>query len=257
MAANSTESKARPLLQMRGAAIPDLHDPQRIAVRDVNWEVSPGDYWAIGGLHSSGKSNFIFAVAGVLPPVEGTYLAFGTELTPGYEHGQLSPRLRIGTVFDGGRLLHHLSIAENIGLPFRYHRNLSLAEAASVVEPLLDFVGLAKQAGSLPGSIGRSRQQRAGLARALILKPEVLLLDTPLSGLDPREMIWWLDTLDRLAAGHPLLENQPLTIVVTTDDLRPWANRARQFAVLRNKRLAILRADEAARHASWHEEEPT
>lgn len=254
--ATETTSTSAPLLEMRGVDISDLHDSERIVVRGVNWSVHRGDYWAIGGLHGSGKTNFIFAVAGVLPPARGTYLAFGAELTPGYEQAQIAPRLRIGTIFDGGRLLHPLSIAENVGLPLRYHQNLSVAAATEIIDPLLEFVGMGAQATALPGSISRNWQQRAGLARALIMKPEVLLFDTPLSGLDPREMIWWLDTIDKLAAGHPLLDGKPATIVVTTDDLRRLATRARQFAVLKNKQLSVLNSEEVSQGPEWQAEEP-
>jgi phospholipid/cholesterol/gamma-HCH transport system ATP-binding protein len=247
-----------PFLEMQGVEIGDLHDPEKVVLRQVDWKVQAGDYWAIGGLQGSGKSNFLFAAAGVLPPRTGKYLAFGTELTAGYEHEKLAPRLRIGTIFDGGRLFHHLSIAENIALPLRYHLNLPLAEAARAVEPLLQFIGLQAEAATLlPGSLGRNWQQRAGMARALALKPDVLLFDSPLSGLDPREIFWWLDIIDKLAAGHPILGGKAATIVVTTDDLRPWANHARQFAVLKNKALVLLDGPEIEDRSSWQEEEPT
>lgn len=247
-----------PFLEMQGVEIGDLHDPEKVVLKNVHWKVQAGDYWAIGGLQGSGKSNFLFAAAGVLPPQAGKYLAFGTELTAGYEHEKLAPRLRLGTVFDGGRLFHHLSIAENIALPLRYHLNLPMAEVTRAVESLLKFIGLEAEAASfLPGSLGRNWQQRAGLARALVLKPDVLLFDAPLSGFDPREMGWWLDTIDKLAAGHPVLEGKAATIVVTTDDLRPWTNHARQFAVLKNKALVVLESREIEEYSHWHEEEPT
>lgn len=256
MTPNPTSRPA--VLEMQGVEIGDLHDLDRVAVKNVDWTVRAGDYWAIGGLQGSGKSNFLFAAAGVLPPQAGKYLAFGTELTAGYEHEKLTPRLRIGTVFDGGRLLHHLSIAENIAIPLRYHLNLPLAEATRAVEPLLEFIGMqGETAAFLPGSLGRNWQQRAGLARALAMKPDVLLFDSPLSGLDPRETVWWLETIEKLSAGHPILEGKAATIVVTTDDLRPWTNHARQFAVLRNKTLVILDSQGMREYSNWQEEEPT
>jgi ABC-type transporter Mla maintaining outer membrane lipid asymmetry ATPase subunit MlaF len=101
--------------------------------------------------------------------------------------------------------------------------------------------------------VNRNWQQRIGLARALALKPEVLLLDNPLTGLDPRDAAWWLDIVDALAAGHPIVDGKPLTLVVTGDDLRPWQNRARQFAVLKNRQFVSLgaRADLAG-HTETH-----
>ena len=83
-------------------------------------------------------------------------------------------------------------------------------------------------------------QKRVGLARALVLRPELLLVDDPLTGLDPRNTNWWLGFMDALSRGHPLLTGQPMTLVVTTTDLRPWKGHARQFAVLKDQKLSVL-----------------
>ena len=80
------------------------------------------------------------------------------------------------------------------------------------------------------------------MARALALKPELLLLDKPLSGLDPEDARWWLGMLDDLSKGHAIVDGKPVTIVATADDLRPWRGHARQFAVLRGKRLRVVAA---------------
>ena len=73
-----------------------------------------------------------------------------------------------------------------------------------------------------------------------MLKPEVLLLDNPLTGLDLRHRGWWLNFLDQLCKGHEVMNRRPMTLVVTADDLRPWRTRAKRFAVLKNKRFVIL-----------------
>ena len=107
---------------------------------------------------------------------------------------------------------------------------------------MLELTGLAPWSDCTPGMVGRSWQKRAGLARALMLKPEVLLLDNPLGGLDAQHSNWWLNFLDQLAGGHQLLRGQPMTVVVTADDLRPWKNNSRRFALLQDKRFAALGA---------------
>ena len=107
---------------------------------------------------------------------------------------------------------------------------------------LLECTELTPWAESTPGTLGRSWQKRAGLARALALKPEVLLVDNPLAGLDPRHVHWWLGFLDQLSKGHRLMHGRPVTLVVTTADFHPWKGHARQFAVLRNHGFVVLGA---------------
>src|SRR5207249_2259759 len=117
--------------------------------------------------------------------------------------------------------------------------NLSQEVAAEQSHDLLDALALAEWSDSTPGAIGRNWQKRVGLARALALKPELLLIDNPLAGLDLRHAHWWLSFLDGLVKGHQLLDGRKQTLVVTTPDLRPWKSQARQFAILREKRFTV------------------
>jgi phospholipid/cholesterol/gamma-HCH transport system ATP-binding protein len=230
----------RTILDLVDVSVGDLKDPHRVVLEGVNWHAAEGDYWVIGGLHASGKSNFIATLAGIMPPLAGTYRLFDESLS---SHGQLDrsvARRRLGIVFDGGRLIHDLTIGENIALPLRYHGNLTLEDVAEDTETLLKELELESFAASHPSSVGRNWQQRAGLARALALKPEVLLLDNALAGLDPRDAWWWLEFLDQLWRGHPLMQGKPLTIIATGDDLRPWRDRADRFAILKERQLIVV-----------------
>jgi putative ABC transport system ATP-binding protein len=229
----------RPALEMRGVAVGSMRNPETVVVEDVNWSVAPGDFWVIGGLQGSGKSDFLVMTGGLMAPVAGAYWFHG-EAMPIFEEDRLDDRLRLGFVFDGGQLFNHLTVLENVALPLRYHRNLSRAAAEPEVRQLLELTELAPWADSTPGAIARGWQKRAGLARALMLRPEVLLLGNPLAGLDLRHRVWWLNFLSRLSSGHPWMGNRPITLVATADDLRPWRNRARQFAVLKDKHLAVM-----------------
>jgi ABC-type transporter Mla maintaining outer membrane lipid asymmetry ATPase subunit MlaF len=234
-----------PALEMRDVTVTAVRNANHIVLEGVNWAVSVGDFWAVAGLLRSGKSDLMALAAGVTRPARGSCRIFGKELAAGFEREQLALRLRIGMVFDGGQLVHHLTLAENIALPLRYHFDDGGEAIDQRIRSLVEFTGLEPWAESHPAALNRNWQQRIGLARAVALKPEVLLLDNPLTGLDPRDATWWLNTLDSLAAGHPIVDGKPLTLVVTDDDLRPWRNRAKQFAILRDRQFLSLgtRAD--------------
>ena len=220
-------------LEMIGVDVVSLRRPDTIVLHDVNWLVREGDYWAVGGLLGAGKSDLLSTVGGIIPVGQGTYRIYGQEIVAGYEQSLLEARLKVGMVFDGGRLLNHLSLIENVALPLQYHQNLTAAECYQRAASLLEMVGLADYTTRMPGTINRRLQQRAGLARALALRPKVLLLDNPLSGLDPREALWWLNFLDQLSTDGT-------SLVVAADDLRPWRGRARQFAALKDRHFIRL-----------------
>jgi ABC-type transporter Mla maintaining outer membrane lipid asymmetry ATPase subunit MlaF len=125
-------------------------------------------------------------------------------------------------------------------LPLRYHKTMPLEEAENRVKEILELTQLASFGDHMPGSVGRNLKKRAGLARALILRPEVLLLDNPLGGLDLRQIGWWLNFLDQLSVGHRYLNGKPSTLVVTVEDLRPWRDRGKQFAILQQKKFVVV-----------------
>ena len=230
---------AAPVIQMQGVAVGSMRDQSLLVAEEVNWTVARGAYWVIAGLQGAGKSDFLMMTGGLMPPVAGNYELLG-EPMPIFDEPRLKQRLRLGLVFEGGQLFNHLTVAENVALPLRYHRNLSKAAAQPEVQQILEALELAPWADSTPGAIGRNWQKRVGLARALALKPEVLLVDSPLTGLDLRHVNWWLSFLTQLWKGHRLNEGRPTTLIVSAADLRPWQRRAGQFAVLRDKHLAVL-----------------
>jgi len=228
-----------PALELTALSVESRQDPGSAVLENVNWSVGAGEYWVLAGMHSAGKSDFLAMLAGLAPPLRGGFRLFGREM-PATGGQFLSERLRIGLVFDGGLLFQNLTIEENVALPLRYHRGLARGDIGNSVKTILEETGLSPWAGRLPGTVGRAWQKRAGLARALVLQPEVLLLDNPLGGVDSRHLQWWLGALDRLSAGRGFLEGRPMTLVVATDDLRPWRNRAAHFALLQKRRFSPL-----------------
>lgn len=230
---------SRPAIEMRGVSVATMKRATALVATDVNWTVEAGDFWVVGAPQLSGKTDFLMTVGGLRPPAAGEYFLLG-ERMPIFEQSRLAQRLKLGLVFDGGQLLGHLTVAENIALPLRYHQRLPARESEARVRELLEWAQLMPWANSTPANVGRGWRQRAGLARALALQPEVLLLDSPLTGLDGRQVWWWRGMLDELSRGHSIAGGRPVTLVVTADDLRPWRGHARRVACLEAGRLRVL-----------------
>ena len=205
-------------------------------VEGVNWRVFPENFWAIAGLFDSGNGDFLATAGGLQRPAKGRVKLFGYETFTIEEELLVEQRRRIGIVFaNGGRLFNRLTVAQNVALPLRYHRNWTEMEAEDSVREILEFTGLIASAQKLPGALGSPLQHRAALARALILKPEILLLDKPLQGMDFRHQQWTLDFLTTLSEGSAYMGGRPVTIVATADNIEPWKKVARQFALLKSR----------------------
>jgi phospholipid/cholesterol/gamma-HCH transport system ATP-binding protein len=232
---------AKAVIEMRQAAIVDSHAPETVFIDDVTWRIEASDYWAVGGLPGSGKSDLLGTAAGLQKPLRGFYEVFGRDTVELSVEELAKERLRIGLVFGNeGRLFQHLSIAENVALPLTYHQDLSPAAAAAQAAEVLELVGLTPIAHHMPSGIHRHLRPRAALARALALRPEVLLLDEPVRGLDRREVRWWLDFLCGLSQGHSFFDGQRFTLVITSNDLSIWAGHAEKFGMINGNRWTVL-----------------
>ena len=229
------------VIELSAARIGALRDTLLTVIEGVNWSVASGEFWVVAGRQHSGKSDLLLHAGGLITPASGSCRVFGCE-TKNFGEAQIAERLRIGFVFAGGNLFNQLTIAENVALPLRYQKNCPLAEVARVVEELLELLELAPFADNTPSNLTANWRQRAALARALVLQPELLLLDNPLGGLDGRHRQWLLKFLDQLWAGHEYFGGRPMTLVVTTDDLRRWQHPQWKYAVLEEKKFSVLGA---------------
>jgi ABC-type transporter Mla maintaining outer membrane lipid asymmetry ATPase subunit MlaF len=217
-----------------------------VMIKNVNWTINPGDYWVVGGLPGTGKTDLLTTAAGLQRPGSGTHLLFGQNLQQLEEGEQLRQRLRAGFVFqNGGRLFHQQTVLENLALAVCYHQNASLEEVRERVGVILKLTELSGLERRRPSILTRNIHQRIGLARALMLDPEVLLIDNPLLGIDARQAFWWLDFLPRLSKGVAEFLHRRVTLVVSTDDFRPWRGQGTHFALVNAKKWSIIgsRAD--------------
>jgi ABC-type transporter Mla maintaining outer membrane lipid asymmetry ATPase subunit MlaF len=208
-------------------------------IENVEWTLRASEFWVIGSRPGAGKTDLLCTAAGLLRPLGGRRLFFGHEATNLNNEEFVRQRLRIGMVFDGGRLFPEMTVAENIAMPVLYHRHCAVEEAQAAVRHALDLTGLEAHANQQPVQIVRGLHQRIGLARALALEPEVLLVDNPLGGIDPRQGRWWIEFLSALVAGHPKLPRS-ITIAIAVDDFRPWLESSCLFGIVQDRHFSLV-----------------
>jgi ABC-type transporter Mla maintaining outer membrane lipid asymmetry ATPase subunit MlaF len=229
-----------PLVEAVDASItrPRSH---HVVASHVDWRVFSGEFWVVGGRQGSGKTSFLSTIAGLQRPAAGVIRHFGEELSRLSEPQLLRQRSRVGFVFKGGgRMFAELTVAENVALPIRYHRNCTEEEAGERVDAILEATELAGEAQSTAQNLGFGRQQRVGLARALALAPEILFLDEPLSGLEARDRQWWRKFLNTLWEGIPLSQGRKVTMIATTNDFGPWSGGSHYCGLLQDGRWQPL-----------------
>ncbi|MCC3654861.1 ABC transporter ATP-binding protein [Streptomyces sp. S07_1.15] len=154
------------------------------ALDDVSLTVEPGEFVAVVGPSGSGKSSLLAVAGGLQRPTSGTVEVAGTELTALSDKERTAARRRhIGFVFQQSNLLASLTVREQLLLPLHIDGRLDAAARARADE-LIKAVGLTLRAGARPHQLSGGERQRAGLARALMTSPAVLLVDEPTSALD-------------------------------------------------------------------------
>ncbi|GAA1085953.1 methionine ABC transporter ATP-binding protein [Tsukamurella spumae] len=189
-------------------------------LRDVGFTVAAGEIFAVVGPSGSGKSTLAQCLNLLERPTSGTVVIGGQDLTALPERELRAARRRIGTVFQSSSLLRRRTAAENVALPLEY-LGVTKGETRARVAELLDRVGLADKAAHYPHQLSGGQRQRVGIARALALRPKVLLSDEATSGLDPDATAQYLDLVrdvrDELDLAVVLITHEMDTIVRVAD----------------------------------------
>jgi iron(III) transport system ATP-binding protein len=151
-----------------------------LVLEDISLEIAEGEFFAFLGPSGSGKTTLLRLVAGFGIPTSGRILIGGRDVT------RLAPWSRhVGMVFQSYALWPHMTVAKNIAFGLE-RRKLPRAEIARRVDEALALVGLSAYADRRPAQLSGGQQQRVALARTLVIEPQVLLLDEPLSNLDAK-----------------------------------------------------------------------
>jgi phospholipid/cholesterol/gamma-HCH transport system ATP-binding protein len=151
----------------------------------VNLTVNKGENIVVLGKSGSGKSTLIKCLIGLILPDEGEIFVFGKNVME-LEYDELNElRLKMGFLFQGAALYDSMTVKENLNFPLSHQRKkISRAEADQLIMEALDQVGLKEAVNKMPAELSGGMTKRIGLARTLILQPEIILYDEPTTGLD-------------------------------------------------------------------------
>ncbi len=203
-------------------------------LRGISLELHRGTTLAVMGGSGAGKTVLLRIVAGLVRPDSGEVSLFGTRIDRMREEAMLALRRRTGFVFQGAALFDSLSVFENVAFPLREHTTLSLGEITDRVHRFLALVGLSDADGLFPAELSGGMRKRVGIARALVMEPEVVFFDEPTAGLDPTNARVVAELIAELRTG--VCD----TAIVVTHDIEFAGMVADRMAILHQGRFAGL-----------------
>ncbi|WP_322103693.1 ABC transporter ATP-binding protein [Paraburkholderia sp. J41] len=214
---------------------------RNIVHQHLNLEIRRGEIVTLVGGSGSGKTTLVRQILGLEHPTSGTIRMFGEDIaTVDADHARLM-RTRTGMLFQQGALFSSLTVFDNIAQPVRELGRVPPDLLRDIVMLKLEMVGLpCKHASKMPAALSGGMIKRVGLARAIVLEPELLFLDEPTAGLDPRSSD---EVVDLISTLHRALG---LTVVLVTHDLDAMVALSTRVAVLAERRVLVAAPVEEA-----------
>lgn len=206
-----TDNIQGPVIDIRGLykSFGDLH-----VLRGVDLKVERGENVVVLGRSGTGKSVLIKIIVGLLRQDKGDVKVLGKEVSTLNEKELRDLRLKIGFSFQNSALYDSMTVRENLEFPLvRNVKNLTRADIDQQVEAVLDAVGLSQTINQVPSELSGGQRKRIGIARTLILQPEIMLYDEPTAGLDP------ITCLEINELINEVKEKYHTTSIIITHDL--------------------------------------
>jgi phospholipid/cholesterol/gamma-HCH transport system ATP-binding protein len=216
--------------------VEDLHQSfgTQIVLNAVSLTVKRGETLAVLGRSGTGKSVLLRLIIGLQKPDSGSVRIHGQDIA-GLALDQLGEiRKKMGFLFQHAALYDSLTVEQNVAFPLQHHKKeMSRSEQGDRVRALLAEVGMEGDLAKMPSDISGGMQKRVGLARALVLEPDILLLDEPTAGLDPISSAEIDDLVLKLQAEHHMAS------IVVTHDLHSAKTIADRLALLNEGNVVI------------------
>ena len=213
-------------------------------LRSVNLEIRDGETMVIIGRSGTGKSVLLKHIVGLMRPDEGQVIVDGEEVSRVGGETLRRLRLKFGVLFQGAALFDSLTVGENVAFSLREHTPMEEPEIQARIVECLGYVGLSGIEHLRPAELSGGMRKRVGLARALAIKPQVILYDEPTTGVDPIGA----DAINRLIVR--LHDRLKVTGVVVTHDMVSAYKIADRIAMLHEGRILQVGTAEEIRSTS-------
>jgi len=210
---------------------------------DISFAIPKHQVTVIMGVSGCGKTTLFRHLTGLKRTGAGQIMVDGQDLGVFSENMLMQYRRRIGVLFQSGALFNSLSLIQNIAITLKVLTTVRSEEVRNLALAKLELVGLAEFCDYMPSQLSGGMKKRAGLARALIMDPEILFVDEPSSGLDPITAAG----LDRLILS--LRQTHGMTVVVVTHELESAFKIADEIVVMDNGRVMAAGLPEEIRNS--------